>query len=259
MEELIRLYLFKRNDYDGLKDFIKSQLPDYDFTEDEYGNMYGICPKSDSKACIAAHLDQVPAGDIAKVVEYNGFLFGEDKDGYPANLGADDKNGIWIALKAGQHKTKPRLVFFLDEETGRQGSKQCDEEFMSSVAFTIVVDRKGSKQIIYSGANRLYGTLVHILFKSANPDWEYEVGVSCDADSIRKYCDCINISCGYYKAHTKLEYTCIKDLKETWRAVDSFLDERCDKFPVFDWVNDFRQEVFCGDDICTQGVSYGKR
>ena len=249
MEKLVRLYLFKRNDYDGLKEYIKSQIPeDYVSYEDDYGNMYCVSEKSDSKVCICAHLDQVPAGDIARVCEFNGFLFGEDKDGYPANLGADDKNGVWVAINAAQHKSRPRLAFFLDEEVGRKGSKAADASFFEDVAYSLVVDRKGKNDIIYGGSNRQYSSVLHLLFKEVNPTWQFTRGISCDADSIRKYCDCINMSCGYYRAHTTLEYTNFSELEEALNAVNRMLDAKLDKMGIFDKVKDFNIEVYKDDD-----------
>lgn len=248
MDKLIRLYLFKRNDYDALKQFIKDNVPGYEWTEDEYGNMYGVYPGSDCKCCIAAHLDQVEAGDISTVIELDGYLFGEDENGDPANLGADDKNGVWVAMEAAKNLRHPKLAFFLDEETGRNGSKACDPAFFADIACTIVVDRKGDKEIIYEGRNRQYATLLHVLFKAINPDWNYETGISCDADSIRKYCDCINISCGCYKCHTRQEYTCVAELEESLMAVHRFLDAKYDLFPVFDNINDFRYIAWHSDD-----------
>ena len=251
MHKLITMYLFKRNDYDTLKQFIKNSVEGYEWSEDEYGNLYGVHPDSDCKCCIAAHLDQVEAGDIESVLECEGHLFGEDADGHPANLGADDKNGVWVAIEASKHPRHPKLAFFLDEETGRNGSKDCDPSFFEDVSCTLVVDRKGDKEIIYEGRNRQYGTLLHVLFKVVNPDWRYETGISCDADSIRKYCDCINISCGCYKCHTRQEYTCIAELEESLAAVLRFLDSKYDLLPVFDHIKDFRFEVWSCDDCYT--------
>lgn len=249
MHKLINMYLFKRNDYDTIKDFIKSNIEGYEWSEDDYGNMYGVFPGSDCKCCIAAHLDQVEAGDIDSVIECDGYLFGEDKDGHPANLGADDKNGVWVAIEAAKHPRHPKLVFFLDEETGRNGSKECNPDFFVDVSCTLVVDRKGSKEIIYEGRNRQYGTLLHILFKAVNNDWNYETGISCDADSIRKFCDCINISCGCYKCHTRQEYTCIAELEDCLNAVNKFLDSKNDMLPVFDHIKEFRYIAWNEDDV----------
>lgn len=254
MDKLIRLYLFERNAYDDIKAFIKDNVEGYDWSEDEYGNLYGVYPGSDCKCCIAAHLDQVAAGNIDSVLECDGYLFGEDKDGHPANLGADDKNGVWVAMEAAKHARHPRLVFFLDEETGRNGSKACNPDFFMDVACTIVVDRRGTREIIYEGRNRQYATLVHVLFKAVNPDWVYTVGVSCDADSIRKYCDCINISCGCYKCHTRQEYTCMAELEESRAAVLRFLDSKYDMLPVFDNIKEFRFDAWVEDDIYPANV-----
>lgn len=257
MHELINLYLFRRNDYDTIKQFIMAHVKGYEWKEDEHGNLYGFYPGSKCKCCISVHLDQVEAGDIASVLECYGYLFGEDKDGDPANLGADDKNGVWVAIQAAKHKRHPKLAFFLDEETGRNGSKDCDPSFFEDVACTLVVDRKGDREIIYEGRNRQYGTLLHILFKAVNPEWTYETGISCDADSIRKYCDCINISCGCYKCHTRQEYTCIEELKECLNAVNRFLDSKYDLLPVFDNIKDFRRTVWATDDVTFDYVKLG--
>lgn len=225
-EELIKLYLTTSHTYDeGIKKIIEDAIPDYKWTYDTYGNMYGSHPESKSRCVLSSHLDMVKTGaPIKNVVNISGILFGLDEKYERTSIGADDKNGIWVLIQASKHETKPHLVFFRNEETGRLGSKACNIDWFEDKDYVIVVDRKDNRQIIVEGFRGDYTSVLGACFMKANPKWYYEKGVGCDADSIRYFIDTINISCGYYNAHTVEEYTVLEELNETLEAVRNFLE-----------------------------------
>ena len=231
--ELIQLYKIpSHTNSDGIKKLVMQYIPDYNWTLDEQGNMYGSHPDSKSRIALSAHLDMVRTGDdIANVVGFNGLLFGIDKDNKYTSIGADDKNGIWCIIQASRHPSKPHIVLFEKEETGRVGSLNCNPEWFSDKDCCIVIDRKGHKEIIIEGSRGQYSSMLGACFKSVNPDWEYEKGLGCDADSIKHLIDCINISCGYYNAHTRTEFTVLDELIETSKAVSKFLDRDWSSMP----------------------------
>lgn len=227
-----------------MKKTIKKLIPDYNWTTDARGNMYGSHPESTSRVVLSSHLDMVKTGkDLKYVVNSNGILFGVDKDFIPTSLGADDKNGLWCIIQASKHPSKPHIVLFEDEEIGRQGSQACNTQWFEDKDCCIVIDRKGENEIITEGMRGDYTSLLGPIFKMVNPKWTFAKGLSCDADSIKCIIDTINISCGYYNAHTKDEYTVLSELEETLHAVWNFLDNDWSGLP-WDAIKEFHKHKF---------------
>lgn len=226
-EDLIDLYKIPTHtSSEKMKKYITRMIPDYYWATDASGNLYGSHPDSTSTVVLSSHLDMVKTGaDLEYVVNSNGLLFGLDKKFKPTSLGADDKNGIWCIIQASKHKSKPHIVLFEKEEIGRIGSQHCNRKWFEDKDCCIVIDRKGNKEIIIEGMRGDYTTLLGPVFKMTNPTWFYEKGMSCDADSIKDIIDVINISCGYYNAHTAAEYTILSELEETLNAITRFLDK----------------------------------
>lgn len=224
--DLCKLYMIPSyKDSTGIKKLMVQMIPDYEWKTDKSGNLYGSHPDSTSGIVLSSHLDMVKTGkDIANVINVNGVLFGIDEKNNFTSLGADDKNGLWCLIQASKHKSKPHIVLFEKEEIGRIGSLNCNIRWFDDKDCCIVVDRKGSKEIIIDGMRGQYSSMLGACFKSVNPDWHYEKGMGCDADSIKDVIDCINISCGYYNAHTSEEFTVVDDLEETVTALNNFLD-----------------------------------
>lgn len=225
-KQLVELYKIPTHTTsDAMKQYMMDAIPHYEWQTDEYGNLYGTYPGSKSRVVLSAHLDMVKTGkDIAYVVVLNDVLFGLDKKAELTSLGADDKNGLWCIIQASKHESHPNIVLFDDEEIGRKGSIACNKAWFKDKNCCIVIDRKGDKEIIIEGMRGQYSNVLGACFKSVNPDWKYATGAGCDADSIRDIIDCINISCGYYNAHTAEEFTRYSELQGALDAVLRFLD-----------------------------------
>ena len=78
--------------------------------------------------CIAAHLDEVHS--VQDRGKYSAFYDEESKTikGYSTahkkqcGIGADDKNGIWVAIQAARKVDKIKVALFYGEEVGCVGS-----------------------------------------------------------------------------------------------------------------------------------------
>lgn len=245
ISELIELYKIPTHTISStMKKTIKKMIPDYNWTKDARGNLYGSHPESTSNVVLSAHLDMVKTGkDLEYVINSNGILFGVDKNFEPTSLGADDKNGLWCIIQASKHPSRPHIVLFEDEEIGRQGSQDCNIDWFKDKDCCIVIDRKGENEIIVEGMRGGYTSLLGPIFKMVNPEWKFEKGLSCDADSIKCEIDVINISCGYYNAHTKDEYTVLSELEGTLQAVWNFLDNDWSGLP-WDAIKEFHRHKF---------------
>ena len=85
-----------------LKGWIKDNIPGATFTVDAMGNLYVCKGESETYPCIVSHIDQVQKTHSKdfQAVETKDIIFGFSiKNVQMEGLGADDKNGIWIALK----------------------------------------------------------------------------------------------------------------------------------------------------------------
>ena len=96
-------------------------------------------------------MDQVlktHCGDF-KVVEAGDVLFGFSLANIQMEgLGADDKNGIWVALKCLQRYVSIKCCFFVQEEVGCIGFSKCDMDFFSDCRYVLQCDRRGGSDLI---------------------------------------------------------------------------------------------------------------
>lgn len=238
-----------------IKQFMMESIPHYDWTTDEYGNLYGTYHASHSRIVLSSHLDMVKTGgDVHKVINCDGILFGVDDKLKPTSLGADDKNGLWCIIRASKHPSHPNIVLFDDEEIGRKGSLACNLRWFDDKDCCIVVDRKGHKEIIIDASRGQYSSMLGACFMSVNPDWHFEKGMGSDADSLKHVIDCINISCGYYNQHTVNEFTVLHELEETYEALERFLDKDWSAMP---WKEIKEQHKFRFGDNNNKGYNYG--
>ena len=100
--------------------YVKRTIPDCSIIKDFKGNLYITRGISETYPVIVAHLDQVQdthSSDF-RAIEAEGLIFGySKKHRRTEGLGADDKNGIWIALKCLKKYDILKVAFFVEEET----------------------------------------------------------------------------------------------------------------------------------------------
>lgn len=84
-------------------------------TQDRYGNLYAVKGESDTYPCLVSHIDQVAHCNRSKdfrAVETRDIIFGfsPGKKRFE-NLGADDKNGIFICLECLKNTMRSKSYF----------------------------------------------------------------------------------------------------------------------------------------------------
>lgn len=193
-----------------------------DFQMDHDGNIYRIDP---GQIILSAHMDQIffeQALDIKMDTTKRIFASND------TNIGADDKNGIFIILKLLEKHPDMSFCFSVTEETG--GGLWFSTDIINKTrkaAFCIVFDRKGGSDII--GADNGYcsrefetaltGVLSPYKYKPTR-------GVFSDADFFGQYTNAVNISCGFYNAHTKNEYTAFNDVLKAIKAGTAIIENK---------------------------------
>ena len=203
-----------------LTDWLNANKSDSTTIEtDKHGNLYVTKGVSETYPVVVSHMDQVQKQESIEVYVTEQAIFGFDpKLNSQAGLGADDKNGIWIALKCFLQFDVIKLVFFVSEEIGCVGSKQCNINFFSNARFVIQCDRKGNADFVSTacGVKLCTPEFVNDANLANFAYTECVTGGLTDVKTLRdlglSVCSC-NISCGYYAPHTDHEITVINNLQ----------------------------------------------
>ncbi len=202
---------------DFIVTFVQSHYPSVEVEVDSTGNIYITKGKSDTYPVVVAHTDQVGTykGNIT-IFRSEGIIIGIGEDGKQVNLGADDKNGIWIALELLRTEPVLKVAFFPGEEIGCVGSKACNMDFFNDARFVIQCDRRNGSDFIHTAGSV---KLCDDSFPSAELKTKYgyqnTTGLMTDVQTLKKRglsVACCNISCGYYNPHTTSEYTDVGEL-----------------------------------------------
>ena len=140
------------------------------------------------------------------------------------NIWADDK--CWLAIAMELYERYPErfsLLFTVGEESWLIWARDFIEdhwEELEKLHYCVIADRKWSWDIIWSDNG--YCT-VDFEKKVAGIIAPYgylpEFWVLCDADVLNKHLNCINLSCGYYNAHTDREYVVTDEMENCMEAI----------------------------------------
>jgi putative aminopeptidase FrvX len=202
---------------DFIVTFIQSHYPSVEVDVDLTGNIYITKGKSDTYPVIVAHTDQVGTyKDHITIFRSEGIIIGIGEDGKQVNLGADDKNGIWIALELLRTEPVLKIAFFPGEEIGCVGSKACNMDFFHDARFVIQCDRRNGSDFIHTaGGVKLCDTSFPSVELKTKYGYQNTTGLMTDVQTLKKRglsVACCNISCGYYNPHTASEYTDVGEL-----------------------------------------------
>ena len=221
-----------------IRKYIRENCGNVVMVTDSYGNM--LCTKGESKTypCLASHMDQVQHNHSKDFeVMCNGDrCFGFSwKTMEMQGLGADDKNGIYICLECLKRFDVLKVAFFVGEEVGCIGSKAVNLDFFKDCRFIIEPDRRGSSDLITSmfcgdvcsedfikaiGAEAYGYKPERGSITDVGELTEREVGISC-----------LNLSCGYYEAHSDEEYTVLSELQNCLEFVMHIICECREVYP----------------------------
>lgn len=208
--------------------------------QDAHGNIFITKGFSDTYPCLASHMDQVQHAHSKDFVCVEGedVVFGySPKSHEQQGLGADDKNGIYICLECLKKYDVLKVAFFVGEETGCVGSRACDLGFFSDCRFVIEPDRRGNGDLITS---MMCGEVCSKEFINAISPFAKAHGYSEEHGSItdvgelvERYVgiSCLNLSCGYYEAHTDHEFTVLSELQNCLELVQEIIENCTDVYP----------------------------
>lgn len=204
-------------------------------SQDTVGNIFISKGETTSYPCVAAHLDEVhlPAQRILHTE--NNIVFATDEHGERVGIGADDKNGIWVALQLLQTKLPLKVALFVHEEkldgaSGCVGSMACDLEFFNDVKYIVECDRKGANDIVICGKDVPLCDADFIPQEIAMKFGYMPVnGGITDVVALKRRGLSIpvcNVSCGYYNAHKSDEYTNLDELKNCLEFIKTVIRKK---------------------------------
>ncbi len=197
-----------------LKKFLENELKKY------YKNVISqdgfLYVKGKDKVCLTAHMDTVHSNLIKDyyVLKENGKTIVSS----PQGIGGDDRCGIYMILTILEKtKFRPTIIFCEDEEIGGVGSnKFCNTKFINDLKkmyCLIELDRKGSNDLVYySDINEEFHKYVENV-----TGYNESFGSFSDISHLSPACgiSSVNISCGYYNAHTTDEYVVMEEMNNS--------------------------------------------
>lgn len=172
--------------------------------------------------------------DSYEVYIENGKIQGRGKDRV---LGGDDKCGIFIALEVARilPNMPMKILFTVEEEIGCVGIDKFvihSADWFDNVAYSLTIDRREGDNLLWSQLgkrscdNAFAGRLAKAGIECGIPV-KLQDGSVADVITIRDYVpNAVNMSAGYYSAHTSEEYIVISELLQIINWVTVFM---CDE------------------------------
>lgn len=176
---------------------------------------------------LTAHMDTVHKEPVKEVV------IDKTKDrksciSSPQGIGGDDRCGIYMILRILEEtEFRPSILFCEQEETGGIGSsKFCKTEYiedLKELKFFIELDRaNGNDLVYYDDENSDF----HKWCKTIT-GYKESWGTFSDISNLSPVAkiSSVNISCGYYKAHTTSEYVIWEEMLNSIETVKKLLEK----------------------------------
>lgn len=259
-----------------IRKYVIENIEGANIVDNRDGNIYIVKGDAETYPCVVAHLDQVQRNHSEDfvAVETEHIVFGySPKNKCREGLGADDKNGLWIALKCLEYADAIKVAFFVGEEIGCIGSGKCDMTFFKDCRFVVQPDRKGGSDLITNISGKICSAEFE---RDINADffgYKATSGLMTDVLELSERgvgLSCINLSCGYYDPHSDDEFTVIADLLNCLCFVKYIIDN-CTKVyehkyassysygriydDYYDW--DYKDDYrYSGYSISSQSSSY---
>jgi tripeptide aminopeptidase len=204
--------------------------------QDKIGNLYVIKGRAESYPCVVAHMDTVHAIESGGIVpiEIDGLVTGFNPVTMEqTGIGGDDKCGIYAALRCLSRLPACKAVFFVDEEIGCVGSRECDLEFFKDTRFVLQADRRGHDDWVEDIGGPLGSPEFQSAVKPILAKYGYKPcrGMMTDVEALRDSkvgVSVANMSAGYYNPHEPCEYISLSALNR----VAAMMTEICRSLTV---------------------------
>lgn len=244
-----------------VKRWVRDNVPNAIVEQDSIGNVYITRGECETYPIVVAHLDQVQkfhSKDFEALVAGNIILGWSPKTRSQQGLGADDKNGIWVALKTLKHFKHVKVALFVQEEVGCIGSDKADMDFFKDARFVLQCDRRnGSDLITEAGWTELCSKQFVEAIQPELFGYKPTSGMLTDVLTLKENglgVSCLNISCGYYEPHTDYEITVVSELMNcldfVWHIIRTCKDVYPHEFSYYrKYYEDKYNSIYYNEDI----------
>lgn len=181
---------------------------------------------------LVAHMDTVHAQKPRKINDELGILSS------PQGIGGDDRCGIYMINQIIK-QIDCHVLFTEDEEIGGIGARkfaksELCKKLRGTFNYIIEFDRKGYNDAVFyeCGNDEFKAFVTKEFYKEATGSYSdiCDVAPALDASAV-------NLSCGYYKAHTTDEYVVMREMmKSIAEAIN--LIKRTTEEDKFEWIEE---------------------
>lgn len=221
-----------------LKKYITKNCGECTIVQDAFGNLLVTKGVSETYPCLASHIDQVQRNhskDFYCCVVGDHVLGYSQKSMAQQGLGADDKNGIFVCLECLRKYDVMKCAFFVGEEVGCVGSSKVDLAFFKDCRYIVEPDRMNGHDLITSmGVGDVCSGGFIVALGAEQYGYKEAVGSITDVGELVERgvgISCLNLSCGYYHAHTDHEITVLPELQNCLYFVQHIVETLTDVYP----------------------------
>lgn len=209
-----------------LKKYLHARLKEF-FNPETIVNDEGfLYVKGNLPVLVTAHMDTVHVKQCKKF-----YVRKENKQHIvtsPNGIGGDDRCGIHMILKLLEKGYRPYVLFCEQEEIGGVGSNLfCQERNLireiMECKYLIELDRtNGNDAVFYDCENPDFTDYI-----CKTTGYKEAFGSFSDISHLSPACKVasVNLSCGYYKAHTTNEYVNIEEMNHTIEVVEKLFSD----------------------------------
>lgn len=189
---------------------------------------------------LMAHLDTVHK-KLPNIIEYDE---AQDVISSPNGIGGDDRCGVYMIFKI-LKKYNCSVLFCEDEEVGCVGAdKFVQTELARQLSFNYIIefDRANANDaVFYQCANDDFEKFITKEF------YKKQYGSFTDICEVAPVVGCaaVNLSCGYYKAHTTSEYVVLSEMERSIVEACKIL-ERTTENDKFEYIESYSNYGYYG-------------
>ena len=198
-----------------------------------------VYAKGSLPVLLTAHMDTVHEQDMRDFYE-DVREDGKHVLSSPQGIGGDDRCGIYMIYKIiTKTEMRPSILFCEDEEIGGIGSdKFCRSKYsmeLDDMKFLIELDRTNGNDAVFYNCDNTEFTDFIITETGYKEAW----GSFSDISNLSPECGVasVNLSCGYYGAHTLGEYVVMEEMENTIEVVKHLLNKaQTDEVKQFEYI-----------------------
>lgn len=220
-----------------------------------------ILVRGEAPIMLVAHMDTVHKEPVSQICKSKGgnILMS------PQGIGGDDRCGVYaLNTVYDRAPVKPWLLFTCDEEVGGLGARafctahdkgELPDE-LDTMKILIEIDRKGSTDAVYYDCdNEEFED--YVTSKGFSTAWGSFSDISLVAPELGVAA--VNLSSGYYNAHTLSEYINRKELNATVNKVLSIVEDAAKPdFPFYEYIESEYSYTWDGSGYYDWGCYYPK-